>query len=1010
MCGNVTVLGQITGSERGALPTHAVELLRRMLRVSQMRGAQSGGGAIQVERDAEPRQLIQKLVNSKRGDLGTELAKALRRRAGSRKAFGDSVLVQTHVRFATAGVTEVHEAHPFRFVDAEQRGPRRIFRFTSGQPKLELRTIETALSHNGDMDGLRFRGIAIGYPELGALLERVLGVQNRWSGDSPLLAGAIELYVTQGMWFESLRLAYQQTIAPPPPDPRALPAGGSGRARSDAYRALLSSHPAPSPNELSRWETVAEAVFLERDWTALTTDTGGSARRQRERLTARLVERFGEAREASLPADRLVAFARAAVNAFFDNDLYIALRKLEPGLLGTFGCVVTSTLEPGSLVAFSRGQPLSLGFRRQTPTVGVVSERAALKVRGHDGSIAFDERLDLDLCRGEVARAAIKSDGQISLMLYAVADGRELSSDELVATGRLVPLRDNPYVTPLPPEPEDRVTADLAALPGLLQAIRRSFCDPEAHNARAARAFGDALFTRERPKLLVIGITNELWLAQQFVKNLSALFPGVRAEALSSNRVLLGEATELDDDTVVLAVSQSGQDFPTLGALVQLLQQSNQDERRFFVLCSEIDSLMGQAIGQSSARGAAFCQRIFANLSGFRPCEAALASVHSTQHTLNELLLSLAERASDKRELRIPPHGYALERHELFELSSRRDLSIDRNLPEISGKRELGPGVGLERSIERKARRWSWHVLEPLFAFLGVVLVLELNLVFGLGLLPSRPFWATSGVLRGVAGQLDVAFYALLAPALVWGLRVAQGRALLHRQGLRELLIGDTRYVHQICWLFARKLFSLSYGFASIKPYSADCQDELVMTHEPLRGTLALIGVPDARREGLDRRASAALMSAKQFAFSRSLGGSGAEIITISHAPPSGLGAHLQLPSADPARCSARVATLVEDMFDSWERLLAFQIFLDRLARRVSRFGLLRYDRSRTKDQVFAPTTASPVSAAAVFQSLSRSTERYEQSPDPSLPFDVARSEYRGSAPPAKTTVWRDFG
>jgi hypothetical protein len=1010
MCGNVTLLGQLAGTERGALPKGSVELLRRMLRVSQMRGAQSGGGAIQVSRGAEPRQLIQKFVNSKRGDLGTELSRALQRRVGRRAAFGGSVLVQTHVRFATAGVTEVHEAHPFRFVDAEQRGPRRVFRLTSGQPKLEVRTIETALSHNGDMDGLRFRGVSVGYPELGALLERVLGVRNRWSGDSPLLAGAIELYVTQGMWFESMRLAYHLTIAPPPPDPRTVAGAGSGRARTDAYRGLLSSHPAPSADELRRWEGFAEAVFLEREWTALTTDTGGSTRRQRERLTARLADRFSEAREASLPGERLVAFTRAAVNAFFDNDLYIALRKLEPGLLGTFGCVATSTLEPGSLVAFSRGQPLSIGFRRQTPTVAVVSERSALKVQGPDGSIAFDERLDLDLCRGEVVRAALKNDGQISLLLYAVADGRELSSDELVATGRLVPLRDNPYVTPLPPEPKDRVAADLAALPELLLAIRRSFRDPEAHNAKAARAFGDALLTLERPKLLVIGITNELWLAQQFVKNLSALFPSVQAEALSSNRILIGEKPEVDCETVVLAVSQSGQDFPTLGALVQLLQQCGQDERRFFVLSSEIDSLMAQAIGQSSARGAAFCERIFANLSGFRPCEAALASVHATQHTLNELLLSLAEHAADKRELRMPLHGCALERHELRELSSRRDLSIDRNLPEITGKLGLGPGVGLERAIERKARRWSWHVLEPLFAFLGVVLVLELNLVFGAGLLPSRPFWGASGVWRGIAGQLDVAFYALLGPALIWSMRVLQGRALLHRQGLRELLIGDTRYVHQISWLFARKLFSLSYGFASIKPYSADCQDELVMTHEPLRGTLALIGVPDGRRDGLGRRASAALMSAKQFAFSRSLGGSGAEIITISHAPGSGLGAHLQLPGTEPTRSSARVAALVEDMFDSWERLLAFQIFLDRLARRVSRFGLLRYDRSRTKDQVFAPTTASPVSAAAVFQSLSRSAERYEQSPDPSLPFDVGRSEYRGSAPPAKTTVWRDFG
>ena len=68
--------------------------------------------------------------------------------------------------------------------------------------------------------------------------------------------------------------------------------------------------------------------------------------------------------------------------------------------------------------------------------------------------------------------------------------------------------------------------------------------------------------------------------------------------------------------------------------------------------------------------------------------------------------------------------------------------------------------------------------------------------------------------------------------------------------------------------------------------------------------------------------------------------------------------------------------SLVEGMFDSWERLVAMQRFLDKLSRAVSRLGPFRYDRSRTKDQVFAPTTAAPVSAAAIYQLLSRTSER----------------------------------
>jgi hypothetical protein len=59
-------------------------------------------------------------------------------------------------------------------------------------------------------------------------------------------------------------------------------------------------------------------------------------------------------------------------------------------------------------------------------------------------------------------------------------------------------------------------------------------------------------------------------------------------------------------------------------------------------------------------------------------------------------------------------------------------------------------------------------------------------------------------------------------------------------------------------------------------------------------------------------------------------------------------------------------------MFDSWERLLAMQIFINVLSEGVAGFGPFRYDRSRTKDQVFAPTTAAPVSAALVYAALAR--------------------------------------
>ena len=104
-------------------------------------------------------------------------------------------------------------------------------------------------------------------------------------------------------------------------------------------------------------------------------------------------------------------------------------------------------------------------------------------------------------------------------------------------------------------------------------------------------------------------------------------------------------------------------------------------------------------------------------------------------------------------------------------------------------------------------------------------------------------------------------------------------------------------------------------------------------------------------------------MTATQFASSRSFGGAGAEVITVGHAPTAPAGfAHLALPSAPVVARSRALDLLIEGMFDSWERMLAMQSLLSHVAEAVAGFYPLGYDPSRTKDQVFAPTTASPVS------------------------------------------------
>jgi hypothetical protein len=95
----------------------------------------------------------------------------------------------------------------------------------------------------------------------------------------------------------------------------------------------------------------------------------------------------------------------------------------------------------------------------------------------------------------------------------------------------------------------------------------------------------------------------------------------------------------------VLAISQSGQTFPTLQATnaFEKLYQSGAIGG-LFILTGELNSLMGAAIAQSYAPGAAFSRRIFTNGSGRRSTEPSTVTVAAAQQTLTELLFYLAFR------------------------------------------------------------------------------------------------------------------------------------------------------------------------------------------------------------------------------------------------------------------------------------------------------------------------------------------------------------------------------
>ncbi|MEB3313805.1 MAG: hypothetical protein VKL98_06625 [Cyanobacteriota bacterium] len=186
-------------------------------------------------------------------------------------------------------------------------------------------------------------------------------------------------------------------------------------------------------------------------------------------------------------------------------------------------------------------------------------------------------------------------------------------------------------------------------------------------------------------------------------------------------------------------------------------------------------------------------------------------------------------------------------------------------------------------------------------------------------------------------------------------------------------MLGDTPWVSSTLENYVSKLFSLSYGIATLEVHRADPQDDLVhrFAHRVVRGTLLFLGVPDgrwgARHQNQD---NAVILTGRQSHGIRHLG-AGPEIIALGTNPAleqQGFATALVLPSqgdggeGQPDHTDL-LATLQESRFQALQRLLASYLFFWALARRVSTLPLLRYDFWKSQSRTKVMTTAAPVAA-----------------------------------------------
>ncbi|GAP94307.1 hypothetical protein [Leptolyngbya sp. NIES-2104] len=973
--------------EAELLPARVVEIFKTMGRETEIRGEQAGGGAIFARDRANQAIFVgEKVVNQKRRNLTQSLESAFsktRRKAAGKgaKASDEAVVGIWHYRFATSSAPAVLETHWHEWMPARFAN---VWRVEAGKWICDRLLVNHRITHNGDFDGWTIFDDTIENAELGLWLQRVLHTPNAALGDSPKIAGMMDLLITQGMWDASLRLAYQMAVAESTRD-----ACGGKTPTKDA------PNTAPTEAQIQNWSTIVEKVFLDYQDKLLMPYANSMLELSRKHVN-QFEQELIQALSQTIVCEKLAAFVKTAIHVFFHNNLYQATKLFLSRAQGSFGLVTASTLSEATLVVSAWGQPIATGFNVQDDYMVYASEPAAVDaVLSH---IPRSYRLDLDQKGGEIAWVGVNH-----ITVYSMLEDRELRSSELEE--RWIPLQGNSYILPPEKHAVDPVQRDIQEIPKILKSIEQSWDDPTSFNRQTADYFVELLIEKAKNlklervtdtpaiDLLITGVESSLWLGERFAQDLVLICPAMIVKTISSNQLLqrlqYDGSLRLGKTSIVLAISQSGQTFPTLqatNALEELRQQGN--IREFFILTGEMCSLMGTAISQYYYQESSFTRRIFINGSGRRTAEPTTVAIAAAQATLTELLLYIAKQLTHQGAFGMT-------------LSTADVLMLERMKIDFPTRAEAIVGITAKGEINRSSdysqliqssKKWAQHIIEAPLVWAIHALYIVVTVGFGIPLVQTV-CWIIFGFANlSIPGFLlpllivaDILIY-IFGPWL-WSLalRYFQHRPLLARTGKRSVLIGDAPWIHQLLRCYVSKLFSLSYGIASLEVHGGNPQDHMLhhYGHRVVRGSLIFLGIPDGRRSPMQKESeSAIVMSGKQAIGVQNLS-TGAEIIALGHDPAiahQSFQAAIVLSSSNlDASCDRQIALeeLRESRFTGFERLLASYVFFWAMAKQVASFPLLQYQHWKSQSRTRIMTTAAPVSRATVDRSK-RSMERSE--------------------------------
>ena len=246
-----------------------------------------------------------------------------------------------------------------------------------------------------------------------------------------------------------------------------------------------------------------------------------------------------------------------------------------------------------------------------------------------------------------------------------------------------------------------------------------------------------------------------------------------------------------------------------------------------------------------------------------------------------------------------------------------------------------------------------------------------LGLIFSVANLPQSLWELIAPIVTGA----DIAIYIFGSWLWTLLLRYFQGRQLLARMGKRTLVIGDVSWVNQLLQSYVSKLFSLSYGIATLEVHGANPQNHLLHAfgHRVVRGTLLFFGVPDGRRsQKLQEKENAVIMTGKQANGVRNIN-VGPEIVVMGHNPEiskksfsdaiilSKNDDSIYFKNPISSEQKDQIEELRESCFGAFERLLASYVFFWALAKKVASFPFLKYEYWKSQSRTKIMTTAAPV-------------------------------------------------